>query len=158
MIAIFDTQLKKFGPKKFHFFGPILCFLTDIALILYVSKYMLPKLINHHFILLILKAKSIPASQLSISDSEMFQNMLLSSLSLAFTFILFFNLVIYLLGIKQNKWAVKYINGYCLSAAILSIVELASYLLSGEGINFVTLFTMLSYFIIHRGYFLFKKT
>jgi hypothetical protein len=118
---------------------------------------MLPKMINHQFISLIAQAKGIPAGQLSFHDSQMFQNMLLSSLSFAFALILLFNLIIYLLAMKEFKWPVKYINGYCLSAAILSIVELVSYLYAGEGLNFVTLLTMISYFFVYRGYVIFKK-
>jgi hypothetical protein len=119
---------------------------------------MLPKLINHQLISLILVAQGISPSEVSRGNIKMIQDMMISSMSLAFVFILIFNFIIYILAMKEIKYPVKYVHGYCLSAALLSVLELATYIFNGQGFNFVTFITMISYFIVWQGYSYFKKS
>lgn len=158
MNIIFKKLFLSLSEKKFYFFAPIVLFITDIALIFYISKYMLPKLINHQFISMILKAQQLGSAPIRVQDSKMFQDMILSSMSLAFSLILIFNLLIYLMAMKKMKWPLKYVHGYCLSAALLSIIEIASYIYNGSGLNIVTIMTMISYYTIYEGYNFFKKS
>lgn len=157
MIDKLNSIFKKIEQKKFYFYAPILCFLTDIALIFYISNNILPRLVNTRMIKAVLLARGTSINQLSPDSISFLIQMISTSMRGALGIILIINFIIFMLALKKFKFGLKYISGYCLSAAILSIIEITGYIISGEGFSLITFVTMISYFLIYWGYRYFSK-
>lgn len=155
----FLNQIFSRLPKKvFMRLAPLMTFFTDVILIYYINKVLLPLLLSDsNLSKLLLEYNLVPADQIRFLDLNTVRAGLYSSTSFALTIAILFNGLIYLLAIKEMKWALRYVKGYAFSAAILSIAELFIYFFTLRFFNFYTFFTMLLYFLVYYGYRYFSK-
>lgn len=158
MSKILNQKLDLIGINKFIYIAPLISFISDLIIIFYVNKVMLPKLVNDNSVRLALaKANNISPEQLSTDFVNSATDMMHSSLSLMLFCILCCHVVIYLLCLSKYSWPKTYIMGYARSAVFLSIIEFLFYVISEGAINFITFGTTILYFIVAYGYSYFKK-
>jgi hypothetical protein len=158
MLKILNQKLDLITAKRFRVIAPLLSICSDIILLLYINGVMLPKIVNERAIRFALaKANGVLPEQLTQDFVVSATQMMLSSLSLMLTCIFICHLVLYALCLTKHTWPRTYIMGYAGSAVFLSFFELLFYIYSESRLNFVTLITMILYFIVAHGYKYFRK-
>jgi hypothetical protein len=158
MLKILNDKLDLITAKKFRILAPFLSICSDVILLLYINKVMLPKLINTDVMRIALaKANSIPPEQLTQDFVITATQMMSSSMSLMLSCIFICHLVLYALCLSKYTWPRTYIMGYAGSAVFLSVFELLFYIYSEGRLNFITLTTMILYFIVSYSYKYFRK-
>ena len=158
MKQINDT-LSSLGAQKFKYLGTLLCFVADIIFIYYVNQSLLPSMITPQKMkAMIALSNQIPLEQVPPDMVIMLSQSLASSLGLMFFIFLCVNFVIYLLNLGKRKWPKTYVLRYAQSTVLLSLFELAFYLIKMGKVNKYTLGTTVLYAITAYGYRYFRKT
>lgn len=158
MLKILNQKLDLITAKRFRIIAPLISIGSDLILLLYINSVMLPKLVSERTMRFALeKANGISPEQLTPDFVISATQMMLSSISLMLTCIFICHLVLYSLCLTKYTWPRTYIMGYAGSAVFLSFIELLFYIYSELRLNFVTLLTMILYFIVAHGYKYFRK-
>jgi hypothetical protein len=152
MIESLKQKLNDLGAKKFQFLGPLTSFITDITLVIYVNKVIVPRVIQEKTIIQALILQGYKVQDITADSMKMIQDLVSSSVSIMFWAILVYNFIIYALAMKNINWSKKYIKGYAFSAVILSAFEVVGVFITSKQINYVTLITMITYFFVYFGY------
>ncbi len=157
MIRILNQKLDLITANKFRYLGPIISLASDLLLINYINKVLLPLMITNELIYQVAQFRGVDPNSISIDSIEAIKQATHSSMSTAIFYLILYHIIIYLLCMKNIKWATTYIKGYCFSAAFLSVFEIVGiYNITGR-IYYITPITMLLYFFVYYGYKYFKK-
>ena len=157
MISFLNDKYKKLGKKKFFTLASILCFMCDVINIAYVNLYALNKYISNQAIANALFAQGINPAELSVHDFTAYKQLMINAMGLVFSGFLVYHCIVYFMLSREKVWAKKYVYGYALTGAILTIVEL--FFLYREHFMWgtVMLFTTFIYIYTMLGILFFKK-
>lgn len=157
MISFLNGIFRKTDTVKFHKFAPFVSLLADVILIFYINRVMIPRLLDRDVFFATMVKINPDIRFLPESEILYVKAIMESTLSFAFLAILVFNTVAYFLASRQFNWAVKFVYGYTLSAAALSILELIGTLFAPYPLSWATALTMLMYFYVYWGMRYFKQ-
>lgn len=152
-----NNKFKALGKKKFLIQGAILCLLSDIGNILYVNLYWFPKKLSLQFLTNILSLQGVNAYQIPRSDLLAYRDLLIDAFGIMFFGFLIYHLLVYFLFFKNKLWAKKYVYGYALTGAVLTIFELPSLFKDNFLWALVMLITTIIYIFTFMGIKYFKK-
>lgn len=135
--------------------GAITCFVSDVLNLLYINFYWFKVRFNSEFLAKVLTFHGVNAATISPEDIANYKYMLIGSLTNMLFLFLFVHTILYYLFSKNKKWARKYVGGYCLSATLLTLLELVffrSELTAWSLVLPITAFLYLTAFIGHKSF------
>ena len=139
------------GKEAFIKNAALLCLIADVLNLIYVNFYWFQQRFTPQFIRTIFQAKGIDTASMTNTTILQYKYLLISSVSNVLIIFLGVHAFIYFLFIKKVRWPAKYIGGYCLSAVILTGLELFLFRNSLSSWSLLLMFTALLYFIIFKG-------
>lgn len=157
MIEKLNNHLENLGLQKTLYLTAFIGLASDILLVLYLSKSMLPKMFTTEYLAKVFAFQGVDINQLNPLYVEEVKSFMLSSANTMFLGILVYNFIIYVLYTKRKKFAITYIKGYVLTGAVFSIFEFLAPLFSAYKPNIVTAITFLTYLFIFFSIRYFKK-
>ena len=152
-----NNKFKTLGKKKFLLQGALLCLLSDIGNILYVNMYWFPKKLSIQFLSKMLSLQGVNAYQMPRADLLAYRELLIDAFGIMFFVFLIYHLLVYFLFYKNKLWAKKYVYGYALTGAILTMLELPSLFQDHFTWGVIMLLTTLIYIFTFMGIKYFKK-
>lgn len=158
MVKILNNKLDRITAKRFRYIGPLVSLTSDLLLIGYINKILLPLFITDQVIYKMAAIQGVNPKSLSSDSVETIKLAASSSMSTAIFYLILYHIVIYILCMKNINWSKAYVKGYCFSAALLSVIEIIAIYSSTGRIYFITPLTMLLYFFVYYGYRYFRKT
>lgn len=157
MLSFLNDIFKKTDADKFRTYSPFGSLLADVILIFYINQNMLPRMMSRDRLF---KSMSLINPQIQYLTVEEFDNIvqiLTQTMSFTFLILLGFNTVMYILASRGVKLGVKFLYGYTLSAALLSVLELVGTITTSYPFSWATFFTFFIYFYVYWGMKYFKK-
>lgn len=152
MLDFLNNKLDKLGFNKVKYILPLISIGSDIILLIYINDSLLKRLFGPGFVHFLAKAQNIDPVELTPDYINMVIGAMTSSLSFMLWCILIYNCIIYALSMSTLQWPKTYVKGYAFSAVLLSVVEVAIYLVKVHSVNFITILTAFLYFIVYYGY------
>jgi hypothetical protein len=157
MFKFLNDNFEKTDAKKFRIYSPFASLFADVILLIYINQNMLPRMLSKDKLY---RSMSLINPQIKYLSSAEFDNIVqILTSTMSFTFLLFlgFNTVMYILAARKVKIGTKFLYGYTLSAALLSVLELVGTLTTSYPFSWATFFTFFIYFYIYSGLKYFKK-
>lgn len=156
MMNFLNTKFQNIGKDSFIKLAALACLIADLLNIFYIQYYWFENRFSLEFIRNVFRLQGFDVRHLSNNTIEQYKYVLISSVSNVLIVFLGVHALIYFLFIKQKNWTKKYIGGYCLSAVILTGVELL--LLIGEFSPWQSLLIIsaLIYLFVFKGIKFFK--
>ena len=124
MISFLNDKYANIGKKKFLTLTSILCFISDVGNIAYVNLYALHKYISDKALFNALAAQGVNPASLSERDFGVYKQIMIDSMGMVFAGFLVYHCVVYFMLARDKTWAKKYVYGYALTGAILTVFEL----------------------------------
>ena len=128
MLSFLNDKFQKDGKKSFLSKAAVLILISDVINIAYLNLYWFEEKITIPFLV---KAASIQGVNLAIlprQDLVAYRQLLISTFGNVFIAFLVYHAIVYFKFSKDKLWAKKYVHGYALTGAILTLVELPSLL------------------------------
>jgi hypothetical protein len=156
MMNLLNDKFKNMGREAFIKNAALACFIADLLNMIYVHFYWFQHRLSIDFIRSALNMNGINSQMMSDSSIMQYKFLLVGSVTNILLIFLAFHGFIYFLFIKKAKWTAKYIGGYCLSAVILTLLELFIFRNQLSPWTLLLLLSAIFYFIIFRGIKYFK--
>ena len=157
MKAYLNEKFIKLGEKKFYLFGPLASLLSDLILIYYISAIFMPRMLSDKLLLKIIQTQYGPNMVPALDALQLIRETSSSGMTIILFGFFLFHCVIAYNCYKRSAGSIKYLKGYTLSAVLLSIVELLTYLVKLHEFNIFTFMTMSLYFFTYYGLHYFEK-
>lgn len=152
-----NDYYKKSGKNKFLAQAAILAFISDVANITYVNLWFMPQKISVSYIQNLYALMGHPPSNFNRLYLEELRRVMIDSMSFLFLGFLIYHILVYYKLSRASNWAIKYVNVYAITGAILTAFELPG--LFGEHIGWALamLGTLAIYIFVFMGIRFFRK-
>ena len=148
---------KKTTKMKFLAEAAILTFISDVINICYINLYFLPEKITNQYIYNLYSVLGVNPNQFHPTYISELRQVMINSMALVFCGFLAYHCLVYFMLSKDKKWAKKYVFGYAVSGAILTVIELPVLIQYHVGWAMAMLFTTLIYVFSFMGIRYYKK-
>jgi hypothetical protein len=126
MLSFLNDKFKNDGKKRFLSLAAFFIFISDLINIVYLNLYWFEKKITIPFLV---KAASFQGVNLMThprQDLIAYRQLLIATLANVFIAFIVYHAFVYFRFSKDKQWAIKYVYGYALTGAILTLIELPS--------------------------------
>ncbi|MBD67012.1 MAG: hypothetical protein CME62_17555 [Halobacteriovoraceae bacterium] len=155
MTNFLNEKYTHLGATRFAKLAPIICFLSDLLVLYYVTNQLLPRLLSPGIVKQMLSLRGI---YLSMNDAKEVAQLFSHQMSFILFCFLVFHFVIYTLAFLKKKCPMKYIHNYAFFAVIFTVLEIALFLYSQGNISLLTFVSFWGYFFVWYGYKIFRKS
>lgn len=152
-----NDYFQKTGRMKFLAQTAILTFISDVMNICYVNLYFLPEKLSTDYLLKTYSLMGADPRMLHPLYLEELRQVMINSVSYVFLGFLIYHILVYFKLSRDSGWAKKYISGYALTGAILTVLELPGLFGEHFGWALAMLLTTLIYIFAFTGLRYFKK-
>jgi hypothetical protein len=156
MMNFLNDKFKNMGRDAFIKNAALACLVADLLNMLYIHFYWFKERFSPSFIRSVLELNGLNTQAMSDTSILQYKFLLIGSVTNVLIIFLGFHAFIYFLFIKEVKWTTKYIGGYCLSAVLLTVVELFVFRDSLTSWSLILILSSFFYFCIFRGIKYFK--
>lgn len=157
-MALLDNYYKTLGKKKFLSLAALLMFVSDVMNISYINMFFLPEKITLNYLLNFYSLMGANPEMLHPLYLRELRQVLMNSFSFLFLGFLVYHILVYFKLARDSKWAKKYVFGYALTGAALTLFELPGLAQDHLGWFVAMLATTLIYIYSFLGLRHFKKS
>lgn len=157
MISFLNDKFKQVGKKNFLLKASVLCLISDIGNILYLNMFWFKKKLTIPFLANIMSIQGVNLYQFPQADILAIKMMLVGAFSTMFYIFLIYHCFVYFKMAKDKKWAKKYVHGYALTGAILTLLEIPSLFSASFFWAIIMIMTTIIYIYSFLGIRYFKK-
>jgi hypothetical protein len=126
MLSFLNDKFQKDGKKKFLSKAALLILMSDVLNIAYLNLYWFEKKITIPFLVKAASIQGLNLASLPRQDLVAYRQLLISTFANVFIAFLVYHAFVYFKFSRDKQWAKKYVHGYALTGAILTLIELPS--------------------------------
>ena len=133
-------------------------FISDVINICYINLYFLPEKVTVNYLMNVYSLMGASPQMFHPMYIRELRQVMINSLSFVFMGFLFYHILVYFKLARDSKWAKKYVSGYTLTGAVLTIFELPILIQNHLGWALAMFVTTLIYIFSFLGLRHFKKS
>lgn len=157
MIKILNNKYEQMGRQKFLTTASILCLISDITNLAYINLYWLKNKLTREFLGLSFAMQGVDINHFTDYQIDQYKTLLANSMGIVFALFLAYHLIVYFKMARNKLWAKKYVFGYSLTGAVLTIFELPGLFSDHVIWAIIMLMTTFIYIYSFMGIKFFKK-
>lgn len=119
-----NEYYRKLGRRKLLSLAAILMFISDVVNLSYINLYFLPEKITLNSLLNIYSLMGASPKMLNPLYLLELRQVMINSMAFLFIGFLLYHILVYFLLSRDKRWAKKYVFGYAVTGAVLTLFEL----------------------------------
>lgn len=152
-----NDYFKNLPYSNFLIISAVIIYISDFLNIFYINMHFLPTKIDVNYVRRVMMMQGTDPSQFDTLYLEELRMVIVNTMSNVFYFFLIYHAFVYFMYIKDKSFARKYVYGYALTGAILTIIELPFLVQRHIGWALAMLITTIIYIYVWYGQRYYKK-